>query len=87
MDHQQRHARGRPGEEPHPQKPGTPPAPEPRKEPMRDAERDRFGSRGQHRDAAGRERREDDTEHDEYGDFLREGKLDGAQDEVEPAKD
>jgi hypothetical protein len=52
------------------------PRPEPRVEPQRDAERDRYGSPGESRDAAGREPREAPKERDEYGDFLRDGEAD-----------
>lgn len=52
------------------------PRPQPRTEPSRDPERDRYGSPGHERDAAGRERRSEDRDldakRDEYSDFLRD---------------
>jgi hypothetical protein len=50
--------------------PGAP-RPEPANPKTPDPERDRYGSRGQHADAAGRKRRELPKD-DEYGDFLRD---------------
>jgi hypothetical protein len=47
------------------------PRPEPAKPKTPDPERDRYGSRGQQTDAAGRERRVLPKD-DEYGDFLRD---------------
>jgi hypothetical protein len=48
------------------------PRPEPAKPKTSDPERDRYGSRGQQTDPAGRERRELAKDDDEYGDFLRD---------------
>ena len=47
------------------------PRPEPAKPNTHDPERDRYGSRGQQTDIAGRERRELPND-DDYGDFLRD---------------